>query len=405
MLNERLSAYLNYFEDLAVQPPNRWDGFYLTQHENRNFALRVQIAFASYALAVLALHPDADAHERARCHVAMEQLLERMIQRRVWAFSAIEAERHGLNTDPISRGNVPYSGHLTMMIGAFEAAFSDYRYDDTFTFLWTNDEQFAYSHHSIAYGLFEQMDANPHHGIDSEPGRTHMVHMNPVLWAFALHDGLHDSEYMLVYDQWLEFVQRRMLLHGPRIQGRGVFSSLYMSGPRMPVSTGFNFVDAYTLAFLAPLKPELTEQLVPRFLKAIRRNLGKSSQSEAFVPSSSTWRSMEVSDEAVTTGFACLLATHLENHSLATELLNYADNQLLPVERDGKRYYNGGLAEPFTTALFAISEAGGFAALRDIASGAKKPGPMPKPEDLKKEEEEEKTEAEENVGGESDETA
>ncbi len=369
MLNERLTGYLHYFEELANQPANRWDGFYLTQQEKRNFALRFQIAFPCLALGVLCLHPDAEKSEQERCHTAMAALIDRMIQRRVWAYWAIEAERHGLNPDPVYKANVQYSGLLAMMIGVFEAAGGDDRYDDTFTLLWTGLERFPYDHHTLTHTLYQQMHDTHHHGIDSDPGRTYVDHMNPVLLALALHDGLHGSQYQEMSEQWLTFVRRRMLLYGPRLQGRGVFGSMYMSNTHLPVTTGLNYVDGYTLTFLHVLDAERAEKLIPRFFKGVRRVRKGVSVSQTYVPSASMWSSMEVSDQALTTGFGYILAVQVGDTALAQEFLNFADYQLQPVERDGKRYYNGCLAVAFATALFAIGEAGGLQIVYDAAHG------------------------------------
>lgn len=371
MLNERLSGYLNYFEELAEQPPNHWDGFYLTQHEHRNFALRFQIAFACYALGALCLHADAERVDQERALRAMVALIERMQQRRIWAYWSIDAERRGINPDPVYRANAQYAGHLAMMLGIFEAAGGDERYDETFTLLWTSSEQFSYSHHTLIYALWQQMLDNHHHGIDGDAGRTYLIHMNPVMWAHVLHDAMHGSTYQAINDEWIEFVRRRMILHGPRMQGRGVFSFLYMSNVHMPVTTGINFVDAYTLSFMALLYPELVQSLYPRFCRGIQRTTGRGGVRQSYVPSASAWDTMELSDISLTTGFGYLLAVHMRDTALASELLAYADEHLQPVERDTKRYYNGGLATPLTTAIFALAEAGGLHAFSDIAQGTR----------------------------------
>src|SRR5262245_47791295 len=136
MLNDRLNAYLTYFEQLATQPPNRWEGYYITAREDMNFGLRFQIAFPCYALAALCLHPDAEPDDQERCRTAMAALISRMLQRRVWAYWGRWADRIGISADPVIEANIQYSGHLAMMIGAYEAVGGDLRYDEGFTLLW-----------------------------------------------------------------------------------------------------------------------------------------------------------------------------------------------------------------------------------------------------------------------------
>lgn len=388
MLTPRLLAYRNYFENLATQPPNRWDGFYFAKHEDKHAALHFQIAFACYALGVLCLHPDADQETQERCHTAMKALIERMMQRRVWAYWALPAERKGEWPDPIEKDNVQYSGQLAMMIGLFEAATGNTCYDvDPFTLLWSNRERFLYTHTTLIEALCEQMEKNEHHGIDNEPGRTEVAHMNAALWATVLHDSLHSTSYSAINDAWITFVKQKMLLHGPRVPGRGVFCTAYMSRIKVPVTASLNIVDAWTLAFLSVLYPDLTRQLAPRFTSCVRyvslpdaaskptasqypvaTSDLHSSVGQAYVPSAPIWRTKEISDHSLTTGFAYLLAVHMGDVSLASSLLNYADNHLKLVEVKGERFYYEGMAAPFTTALFAIGEAGGLLALRNLIS-------------------------------------
>jgi hypothetical protein len=365
MLNERFLAYLNYFETLAEQPPNHWDGFYIAAKEDRHYGLHFQVAFSCYALGALAMHPDCAPEEQERCRSAMASLIDRMLQRRIWAYWSLEAERRGLFADPVEHANVQYSGHLAMMIGLYEAVGGDQRYDEPFTLLWTSNLQFSYTHSSLVETIWQQMYENPHHGVDCAVGQTYTVHMNASMWAMLLHDQLHGSTYAYINQEWIAFVKEQLLIKGPQLPGRGVFGFLYLPRYRIPVRLGMNFVDAWTLAFLALIDTDLALELSMRFMKTIR-HLPKPSASspvsfgQAYVPSGRLWRRLELSDHSLTTGFCYLLAVHLGDTSLAATLLSYADHQLQPVEENGQRFYNAGLAAPYTTALFAMGEAGGL---------------------------------------------
>jgi hypothetical protein len=130
---------------------------------------------------------------------------------------------------------------------------------------------------------------------------------------------------------------------------------------------GKNFVDAWTLALLACLDPETTSELAPRFLRAIRHTASTSKEDnpQAYVPSARMWSTREVADQAAATGFGYVLANELGDEALAVALRTYADQQLEPAEEDGASFYRGGIAAPYTTALFALGEAGG---LRELAA-------------------------------------
>ncbi len=419
MLSNRLLAYLNTFETLAEQPTNRWDGFTASLNEEKNFALRYQIAFACYALGALCLHPDADTSEQERCLNTMALLIDRMMQRRVWAYYAIKAELEGLSTDPIRKDNIEYSGHLAMMIGWFEMAGGDSRYDEPFTLLWSSTEQFVYTHTTLVETMWQQMHDSPHRGVNSITGHTHIIHMNQALWALALYDALHGSTYAAINDEWIAFLQRKMVLRGPYLPGRGVFSALYLKRMNMPMNASLNLADAWTLAMLAPLYPELAQQLMPRFQRCVRRQQGTmppppppplppaptdeerdqeappplpptphppaTPVEHACIPSASRWQTEQISDETLTTGFGHLLAVHMDDHALAEAMVHYADSHFAPVEEDGARWYRGGTVSSYTTALLALGEAGGLHTLRDALSmpRAFRPASTPPPDEAK----------------------
>lgn len=367
MLHDRLAAYLAYFERLATQPPNRWEGFDLTRRETRNFGLRFQIAFPCYALGALCCHPTAEPADQARCRAAMAALIERMIQRRVWAYWSAEAERRGLARDPIDAANLHYSGHLAMMIGVYEAAGGDQRYDEPFTLLWHSDVRYPYTHTTLVETLARRMRAHAWPGVEAAPGRVVVHAMSHLLWALTLHAALHASDWSAQCDAWLAFLQQRLLLRGPHLPGRGAFSSSFLPRLRLAVPVSLNYVDAWGLALLAGVAPDLTREVAPRLLARVRRRAGPEGAAFAYAPSAALWRSLEMADPATTTGFSYLLAVELGAEEQAAELLAYADAHCQPAVDGAERVYAGGLAAPIITALFALGEAGGLRTLRATA--------------------------------------
>ncbi len=365
MLNDRLAAYLSYFERLATQPSNRWAGFYLTTHEDHNPGLHFQLAFPCYALAALCLHPDAEADDQERCRTAIAAFIDRMLQRRVWASWSIEIERQGITPDPLLEGNLHYGGHLAMMIGLFEAIGGDQRYDEPFKLVWSSNDRFSYTHTTLVEHLSQQMRSSAQRGIECAPGRLSAAAMTHALWALALHDGLHESDSTIVTNEWLAFMQRHLVLRGPLLPGRGALSTVYLTRLRLAVPFSRNITDGWALAFLACLAPQLVQELAPRFLARIVRN-----GDQAYVPSAKRWRGRELADPALATGFGYLLAVELGETTLANALLAYADAQLQPSTSSDERSYGATLAAPYTTALFALGEAGGLQALHRLTHRA-----------------------------------
>jgi hypothetical protein len=364
-MNDRLRAYLNYFERLATQPSNRWDGFAAEATEEGYFGLRFQLGFLCYALAALCLHPGATPEEQERCRRAMGALLARMLQRRVWAYWGIAAERQGTSPDPLYKGNLQYSAQLGMMIGAYEAAAGDARFDEGFTLHWSSDERFDYTHTLLIETLAQQMRANAYRAAECAPGIVYPSCVSHALWALRLHDNLHGSDNSGAAQAWIDFMSRRLALGGPRLPGRGALSAAYAtrSGLAAPFST--NFGDAWSLALLAPLAPEPARSLASRFLPRIRR-LG---DGLAYAPSAGRLRRAQRGEQAAATAFAYLLAVELDNTPLAESLLRYADSRLDPSEEDGERRYQGCLAPPLVTALFALGEAGGLRRVLEARQG------------------------------------
>jgi len=370
---ERLRAYLTYFERLALQPFNRWEGFSLQRLETRSFGLRAQLAFPCYALGAIALHPTTSPAERERCLKAMAALIDRMLQRRVWAYWAISAEVRQNVVNPIARGNGEFSGHLAMMLGMYEIVGGDNRYDtEPFQLLWSHNsfDRFSFTHTSLVNTLWEQAKTSKQLAVLCKPCQVRASQMNHILWAFALHDALHGSEYAAGNEAWFNFLQRRLALWGPNFPGRGTLNALYWPCLNLTPSLSLNFEDAWALAFLAQLQPDLTRDLAQRFFSQIRylkeEKLGDPlfAIPQAYLPSLPFWQKLEIAEEAVTTGFAYLLAVELGEEMLASFLLSYADQQLQPIEQqvvgEGERFYNRSLAPPFATALYALGEAGGL---------------------------------------------
>ena len=347
----RLLAYLRSFEHLALQPRDQWRGFFMPRSDNMNFGLRFQLAFPCYAVASIS---HALPTTRDRCLTVIAALIERMIDPVIWRYWL----RATGSVDPVRQANIQYSGHLGHMIGLFELLGGDDRFDQPFTFS-AEGRSVSYTHHTLAAALHDQMQRNRYHGIDCEPGNTYVACTDHALWSNVLHDRLHGTRYAAVNDRWLQFMQRRLCFGGPRVLGRGAVSAIYFTRLDLAAPLGLNFMDSWSLALLAPLAPALTRSLAARLSPRLRWH----AKTSALLPSATIWTRMEGSDTAVNTGFAYLLAVELADQRRADALLRYAEQQLQPIEGNGARLFMGGLAAPYTTALFALGEAGGLGQL------------------------------------------
>jgi len=356
-----LRAYLAAFERLALQPRDEWHGFFVPRSESMNFGLRFQLAFPCYAAAAIAR---AVPEERDRCLQIMAGLVERMLDQRAWAYWAHATGSH----DPVGRANIQYSGHLGHMLGLYELLGGDDRFKRPLRFEYRG-RAVEYTHQQLVTALYEQMRRNHYHGVECEPGNTYVACTDHALWATVLHDRLHGTAYAKVNSEWLAFLERRLAFRGPRVIGRGAVTAIYFTRLQWAAPLGLNFMDAWSLAFMAPLAPELTRRLARRLWPGLR-----GAGNTLCLPSAPLWTRMEGSDTAVNTGFAYVLAVELGEHERARRLRAYAEQHLQPIEHGGARMYLGGLAAPYTTALFALGDAGGLTGPLPLA-----PSPRPLP--------------------------
>lgn len=342
MLPERLSAYLTYLEHLTTQPANRWEGFDLRAPDVRESSLGSQICFVGCALAALATHPDAGPDEQTRARDALPAAIERMAQRRVWAAWAQETERRGRLPDPVGEPNAGYSGPLTMLVGLYERAGGDGRYSEPLALHWSSGARFAYAFVDLAETLWRQARANRDGAVASADDLAYPHDMAHVIWALSLYDRAYDDKRAAACAPWLAALRERLALGGPRLPGRGVLAASYNIRRRAAALTSDPLIDAWTLALLATLEPELTRTLATRHWPATAR--------------------ITENGPGLTLAFSYVLAIELGEAERAAALHKAIEVRLDPVEDDcGRRY--GGPAAPWVTALVAIGEAGGLGRL------------------------------------------
>ncbi len=348
VMTERLAAYLAGLEALAAQPLDEWAGFTTPHSDAMNFGLRFQIAFSGYALAAIAARCPA---WRLRCIESLGRLIERFRQPAVWAYwrSATGSD------DPVAQANIQYSGHLGHLIGLFELLGGDERFDQPWQFSAAPGSP-SYTHTAVVAAIHGQMARNAYHGVECEQGCTYVSCNDHALWSTLLHDRQHGTTFAAANAAWLEFLQARLMFHGPQLPGRGAVTAIYSTTLNVAAPLGLNFMDAWSLALLAPLAPALVAAQAPRLWARLRWL----DRATACLPSAQLWERMEGSDTAVNTGFACLLAVELGEQRLAAALLRYAEQALQPSMDAGSLRFTSGLAPAYTTALFALAEAGGL---------------------------------------------
>lgn len=360
MLPDRLSGYLTALASLAEQPPNRWEGFDLSAPDSRAASLRDQIGFAGLALGAIARHPEASPAECDRARAAVAALARRLAQRRVWAAWATAAERAGRLPDPVGEGNAGYAGLLAALLSLAELLGGDPGLEEPLTLRWSSDFCFSYDARAAAEVLWRQARSHPDGAVASEADTARPHEMAHVLWALRLHDLASGGEQFAAAEPWLGALGERLAIRGPRLPGRGALAGSYHMRRRAASLTGDTLTDAWTLALLAPLAPELTERLIVRHWAQSRRVAERG--------------------PALELAFDYLQAIGLGKERLAAQLLAAADERFAPLADEAGRRYTGAPGAPAVTALIALGEAGGLGLLLQRAGEASGEAAPPAPE-------------------------
>ncbi|HEX8228144.1 MAG TPA: hypothetical protein VF826_02400 [Chloroflexia bacterium] len=361
-------GYLNYLREVMSQPLGSWEGFYRAQSPSMNFALRYQLAFASYALALMSQRTPAYRTPYAE---SLAGALTKMLHVAAWGYwrlpagaaPGVASQGHvavltgphqrgplGPPSDPIARDNLQYSGHLSTMLGLYEKVSGDRRFDEPFALEDPESgARYTYTHGEVAGRIYAQMRENSFGGVCCEKGMAYVPCNNYSLASNALHDLLHGTAYSQANGRWLKTVRDKMVLKGPAV--RGVFGTSYIQDFHLATPLAFNFTDVWGLAFLLPFDRPLVRKLYSRFKKkAIHRD-----DTGAYVQSSGMSERMEISDVPINTGFGLILAKGVGDLKLADDLLRYATSAF-EAGWDGTRYLLKGAPRTLhATALYTLA--------------------------------------------------
>ena len=277
-----------------MQPGDAWQGFYRPQSPSMNFALRYQLAFATYALSALAqnvpllwstlcsVYARGD-RKNARCgslgywRVPAPQAEESPADRRGGLASSghiavlVNPHQRPLprpSSDPIARDNVQYSAP-DAMLGLYEKLSGDDRYDSPFTL---HDPEsgvsYTYTYSQVAERIHRQQRENNFGGVCCEQGMAYVSCNNHALASNTLHDALHGTRYSDDNARWLQTVRAKVVLKGPAM--RGVFGTAYMKDFKIATPVAFNFTDAWSRLHAA-FRPAAGAQALRQVQEARRR--------------------------------------------------------------------------------------------------------------------------------------
>ncbi len=314
-------------------------------------ASRYSIAFSAYFLAAEQYHKFPAWRDTIQS--AFDRINRKMLEKKVWGYWANESRGitkfepnmdrpYPENRDPVSLGNIMYSGHLGHLINLYQMLYQDRKWDQTgsIVFKWDDNTQFVYNNQSLQEAMFLQLINNPAPGIECERNAIFPVcNLHPML-SWKLFDQAHATRYFdaahPLFDAFFvsNFVDPKT--HSYAIiylikQGL-VFSSWNPRyGNKMDplinsmVDKGANFnsasIDGWIGTFMHAWNPKLVEDLWPyRKQFQVTKNPDGSVglRADAFAPDA-YW------------GFFLMGVAEMGDQPLLEALLKTADRELSPV--------------------------------------------------------------------------
>jgi len=169
-------------------------------------ASRYSIAFSAYFLAAEQYHKFPAWRDTIQS--AFDRINRKMLDKKVWEYWANESRGitkfepnmdrpYPENRDPVSLGNIMYSGHLGHMINLYQMLYNDRKWDQpgSIAFKWDDGPQFVYNNQSLQEAMFLQLISNPVPGIECERNAIFPVcNLHPML-SWKLFDQTHATRY------------------------------------------------------------------------------------------------------------------------------------------------------------------------------------------------------------------
>jgi len=365
-------------------------------------ACRYSIAFSAYFLALEQYHKFPAWRDGVR--VPLDRLIQRMLQKRIWQYWAHESQGvtkfepnmdrpYPQNLDPVSYGNIMYSGHVGQMINLYQMLYNDLKWDapGSMVFNWDDKTQFVYDNKKLQEVMFLQMMENPVPGIECERNAIFPACNTHPMLSWLLYDKTHGTRYFdaahPLFDKFFEtqFINPKTHALGAfyLIKQGWVFSAWNPKyGNKMDpliaemVKKGVNFNssgnDGWIATFMHGWNPKLIESLYPYMKKDMVKN---------HPDGSATLNTDPLAADAYYAFFTALTA-EVGDAKTRDGLLKTIDAQFSPVWQDGTYHY------PFmdkvaTVNLAADDSAKKTPAVQTSFATAIQPQPEPAKQDAK----------------------
>jgi hypothetical protein len=238
-------ARLRYALDLALQPLAAFVGFTRID-QFREAATRYQLNALAYSIAMSQFtRTPAFTGYLAE---AQRNAIEKMLDRRVWGYWALENAWGNLNPhrDPIANGeNIMLTGFHGLMVGMYESLNDDrYSRPGALTFRWSDTVDYAHDYGSLAERVHRNVTASPYALFPCEPNWIYTVCNTFGMNTLRSHDRLHETSYFADVEGRLrrayetEFLRPDGRIIGVRSSHLGL-SWNFWAGPSIQLTTAY----------------------------------------------------------------------------------------------------------------------------------------------------------------------
>lgn len=214
-------------------------------------SLRYQLAFGGYGCALMGAKTPA---YREVIHEQLDDICQRMIDRRVWHFVTHYWEYGDDPPDPCRFENVMYTGHLTQLMCLQELLTGDRRYStEGWDFVWSDGRSVHYDLEKAVARMHSQSLENNSGGICCEPGLVFAVCNNHSSNSYTLFDLLNGTNYSEVNEKWFDWMRENFRNQRPK--ARELLYVIYRRNEEKFLKIGDVGADCWALGWGYPWHP------------------------------------------------------------------------------------------------------------------------------------------------------
>lgn len=349
-LDDHQTGALRRILNLSAQLPNDWSGMLASDNFGENFgALRFQLAYMSYALALAHVHRLPAA--RGVFQKPFDNLIQKILSPDCWVYwSHVSTGNGPINKalgelprewNPVVRDNIMYSAYVQSMALMYHYMFRDDKYarPESLTFelktkFWHEGGfRFPYDEKSLNDVIYWQMSEMGFLGVACEPDCVFQICNQPPLIGFRMHDlvfggDLAEQARNGYVEAWKQFGM---------LDEHGNFKTFILKHANVPIIIDAPSMNFWLMTLLHSWYPDVVEQQYPLLLK--RALLDGPNGSKWIKPAPGFGESEEAPRGAMDMAWAACCASELGDAETLSALLAYADRFMNPAWENGAYYY------------------------------------------------------------------